>query len=76
MSRRGQRNKKELWGPKGITKNCKELFDNTIDEKWTYILKGVILLTKTTAAQNEDALSYHKVRGLYFLAVVFVGSII
>ena len=33
------------------------------------------LLTKTTAAQNEDALSYHKVRGLYFLAVVFVRRI-
>ena len=32
-------------------------------------------LTKTTAAQNEDALSYHRVRGLYFLAVVFVRSI-
>ena len=26
------------------------------------------LLTKTTAAQNEVALSYYKVRGLYFLA--------
>ena len=35
-----------------------------------------ILLTKTTAAQNEVALSYHKVRGLYFLAVVFVRSIV
>ena len=34
-----------------------------------------ILLTKTAAAQNEDALSYHSVRGLYFLAVVFVRSI-
>ena len=34
-----------------------------------------ILLTKTIAAQNEVALSYHKVRGLYFLAVVFVRSI-
>ena len=34
-----------------------------------------ILLTKTTAAQNEDALSYHSVRGLYFLAVVFVATI-
>ena len=33
-----------------------------------------ILLTKTAAAQNEAALSYHKVRGLYFLAV-FVRSI-
>ena len=34
------------------------------------------LLTKTTAAQNEVALSYHRVRGLYFLAVVFVSSIV
>ena len=32
--------------------------------------------TKTTAAQNKDALSYCKVRGLYFLAFVFVRSII
>ena len=30
----------------------------------------IILLTKTTAAQNEDALSFYTVRGLYFLAVV------
>ena len=35
-----------------------------------------IRLTKTTDAQNEDALSYHKVRGLYFMAVVFVRGII
>ena len=35
-----------------------------------------ILLTKATAAQNEDALSYNSVRGLYYLAVVFVRSII
>ena len=34
-----------------------------------------ILLTKTTAVQNEVALSYHKVRGLYFLAVVFAATI-
>ena len=33
-----------------------------------------VLLTKT-AVQNEVALSYLKVRGLYFLAVVFVRSI-
>ena len=33
-------------------------------------------LTKTTAAQNEDALSYHRVRGLYFQAVVFVATIV
>ena len=36
---------------------------------------STILLTKTTAEQNEVALSYHKVRGLYFLAIVFVRSI-
>ena len=33
-----------------------------------------IHLIKTTAAQNEVALSYHRVRGLYFLAVVFVAT--
>ena len=36
---------------------------------------STIFLTKTTAAQNEVAPSYHKVRGLYFLAVVSVRSI-
>ena len=34
-----------------------------------------ILLTKITAAQNEVAHSYHSVRGLYFLAVVFAATI-
>ena len=34
-----------------------------------------ILLTKITAAQYEVALSYHKLRGLYFLIVVFAGNI-
>ena len=34
-----------------------------------------ILLTKITAAQNEVALSSHRLRGLYFPAVIFeVGS--
>ena len=35
-----------------------------------------ILLTKITAAQSEVALSYHGMRGLYFLAVVFASSTI
>ena len=35
-----------------------------------------IVLTKTTAAQDDDALSYYTVRGSYFLAVVFVRSIV
>ena len=34
-----------------------------------------ILLTKTTAARNGVALSYHSVRGLYFLAVVFAATV-
>ena len=38
--------------------------------------RSSIPLTKTTAAQNEVALIYHSVRGLYFLAVVFVATII
>ena len=33
------------------------------------------LLTKTTAEQSEVALSYHRVRGLCFLAVVFATTI-
>ena len=33
------------------------------------------LLTEITAAQNEDALVYHRVRGLYFLAVVLVATV-
>ena len=37
---------------------------------------NIMLFTKTTAAQNEVALSYNRVRGLYFLAVVFVATII
>ena len=33
-----------------------------------------ILLTKSTAAQNEVVLHYYRVPGLYFLAVVFVTN--
>ena len=33
------------------------------------------LLTKIATAQNEAALSYHTVRGLYFLAAIFAASI-
>ena len=36
----------------------------------------IILLAKTTATQNEVALLYHKGRGLFFLAAVFVATII
>ena len=37
---------------------------------------STILLTKATAAQNEVALSYHNVCGLYFPAIVFVSTTI
>ena len=36
---------------------------------------NTMLLTKTTAAQSEGALSYDSMRGLYFLAVVFAATI-
>ena len=41
------------------------------------ILYGIytIYASKTTAAQNEVALSYRRVHGLHFLAVVFVTTI-
>ena len=35
-----------------------------------------ILLIKITATQDEVALSYHRVRGLYFVAVAFAATII
>ena len=35
-----------------------------------------VLLIKITASQNEDALRYLKVRGIYFLAVIFAAAII
>ena len=34
-----------------------------------------IFLTKITAMHNEVALSYHRVRGLYTLAVIFAANI-
>ena len=39
------------------------------------LLNLILLLTKITVAQNEVALSYHRVRGLYFLVVVFAATI-
>ena len=41
-----------------------------------FIYVDNILLTNTTAAQNEVALSYHRVRELSFLPVVFAVTII
>ena len=35
-----------------------------------------VLLTKTAATRNEAAFNYHRMRGLYFLAVVCVAIIV
>ena len=40
------------------------------------IVEKCIPLTKITVAQNKVALSYHRVRGLYFLAVIFASTIV
>ena len=58
-----------------ITQRAKS---KTITYSYITILNNEIRirLTKTTAPQNGVALSYRKVRGLYFLAVVFVSRIV
>ena len=40
------------------------------------VSERVKLPTKTTTAKNGVALSYHRVRGLYFLAAVFAAPIV
>ena len=52
------------------------IFIHEIDFRFKYCKPIFILLTKTTAARNGVALSYHRVRGLCFLAGVFVRSIV
>ena len=37
--------------------------------------KFAILLTKITVAQNEVAINYHAVRGLFILAFIFAATI-
>ena len=38
--------------------------------------KRNIFLTKITAVQKDVALSYNRIRGLYFLAVIFAATIL
>ena len=60
---------------------CADLLERSTISESNIIMNGIlnvtqfILLTKTAAARNEVVLSYHRVRGLYFLAVVFVATI-
>ena len=44
--------------------------------QYLFLFLMTILLTQITAAQNEVALSYYKVRGLYFVAIILVRSIV
>ena len=44
--------------------------------RWPAFLTAGIVLAKTTAARNEVALNYHRVHGLYFLAVISAVTII
>ena len=55
----------DLLNPSNSNKNLRVRFD-------IYIT----LLTKTTAAQNEVALIYYRMRGLYFVAVIFAATIL
>ena len=59
-----------------ITKRDFILRDSHFCEKYSITRINLILLTKTTAAKNEVTLSYHRVRGLCFPAVVFVAAIV
>ena len=53
-------------------------FLNAVTKRWiiSVVLWIIsILLTRTNVAQNEVALSYHRVRSLYFLAVIFAVTL-
>ena len=52
------------------------LYISTNEENGCPNLIYNVPLIKTTAALNEVALSYHRVRGLYFLTVAFAATII
>ena len=64
-------NVKKAWNLRG--RKRKPRFINKIER--CRLTPHIILPTKTTASENEAALSYHRLRGIYFLAIVFVRSI-
>ena len=43
---------------------------------FNFSIDNAILAAKITAAQNEVVLSYHRVCGLYFVAVIFAATIV
>ena len=55
-----------------MTKSLKRLSHSA----WFVQYIFTILLKKVTTVKNEVALSYYRVRGLHFLAVIFVSTII
>ena len=48
-----------------------DIYDNR-----KHVRKWSILVTKANATQSDFALSYHLVRGLYFLAAIFAATIV
>ena len=52
--------------------------DDVIESFSLYYIFTVIIIffTKITVAQNEVVQSYHRLCGLYFVAVIFAGPII
>ena len=59
-----------------LLKHC--ILEYTLLFTWQHTIQTfkLTLLTKTTATQNEVALSNHRVRGLHLLAVIFAVSIV
>ena len=55
--------------------NGLQLIVTRVGEYHLLLPGAYIFLTKTTAAQKEVAISYYRVRGLYFQAVVFAATI-
>ena len=62
--------------PRVILDIIKSGEDMAVKEEVSLLLSYFILLTKMAAAQNEVALSYHKVCGLYYLAIIFAAAMI
>ena len=44
-------------------------------KQWEHYIQISILFTKITAEQSEFALSYYRVRGLYFPEVIFAATL-
>ena len=59
-----------------ILYNCSKQCTLHIPTRFYNLIIAYIILTKISAAQNEIALSYDRVRGQYFAAVIFAATIV